>query len=55
MASNTSSSRGVHASTVVVSLMTKGHSPIEWWIWLPGSGQFLSTARIRLFPTTHCE
>src|SRR5579875_510963 len=33
--------------------MTSGHTPIECRITEPGSGQFESTARVRLLPTTH--
>ncbi|BBY77434.1 hypothetical protein MPRF_43330 [Mycolicibacterium parafortuitum] len=42
-------------STTVLSLMRAGHTPMEWWMVLPGAGQSGSTARIRLLPTTHWE
>jgi hypothetical protein len=38
---------------MVASLITSGQIPIECLIEEPGSGQFGSTARIRLLPTTH--
>ena len=55
LASRTSSCSGSQATATVSSLRRAGHTPIEWWMVLPGLGQEGSTARMRLLPTTHCE
>jgi hypothetical protein len=54
-AKRTSSSRGTHVSTMVSSLMTAGHAPMECRMRVPGEGHFLLTARMRLLPTTQPE
>ena len=46
---------GTQSSATVSSSITAGQMPIECRIVEPGAGQFWSTARIRLLPTTHCE
>jgi hypothetical protein len=37
---------------MVLSLITSGHAPAEWWIVEPGRGHASSTERIREAPTT---
>jgi hypothetical protein len=54
-AKRTSSWLRTHVSTMVSSLITAGHAPIECKIRVPGNGHFLLTARVRLFPTTQLE
>lgn len=52
-AHNTSLCGGSLSSTMVASSITSGQIPMECLIEEPASGQFGSTARMRLLPTTH--
>ena len=52
-ASKTIRSSGWISRTSVVSSITSGQIPKEWWSFLPSAGQPSSTSRMRDAPTTH--